>query len=620
MEKIININFQGRVIPIEETAYNSLKQYIDSLRLHFANEESSDEIINDIENRIAELLNDRLKRGAQCIVGSDLDAVIDSIGRLEDIEAAEGETNNAQKSSNTPPESSSALKGRFYRNADDKVIAGVCSGIANRTGLDPVVVRVFFVLLMGALLPIYIILWIIVPSQSLHTHITKRLFRNPDDKIIGGVCGGLAAYFRLDSRVPRFLFVLPFFVSLVSRGIHLFLWHAYWSLGPRIFVGSVGSTMFILYIILWIAIPYASSAADKMEMRGEKVDMNSLKAATQAKATAAPAPPHYSSLGRVIGILFKAFFMFIAGVIALSLFGALIGLVFAGVVAFPFTDFIVDSWGQKMLALAGAILLLGIPLLALITWIVRRLTGIHSRRHYLGYIFASLWIIGFFISIVLTADFTKDFSSKSVVEEPFAVSQPSTGKLFINVGNGQFSSFYHFHSGWVGSWNWDEDGGPFRLVNKDSLMLNTVKVKVTQSADSLYHIYKERISRGNTSEVAKDLASRISFDISQQDSIINLPKGFAINSKDKFRNQQVMVMVEVPVGKKIQFNKNINGYNWFNINVQRQRNFYYERHWDNFYNYRSNQEYIMTASGLKKTGHQETVDLRRDEEDNDDGD
>src|SRR4051794_24468037 len=99
MEKIININFQGRVIPIEETAYNKLKLYIDSLRSHFANEESSDEIINDIENRIAELLSDRLKRGSPCIVSGDISSVIDSIGRLEDIEAAEAEENIGPKTS-----------------------------------------------------------------------------------------------------------------------------------------------------------------------------------------------------------------------------------------------------------------------------------------------------------------------------------------------------------------------------------------------------------------------------------------------------------------------------------------------------------------------------------------
>src|SRR5476651_2759125 len=119
MERIININFQGRVIPIEENAYNSLKLYIDSLRKHFANEESSDEIINDIENRIAELFNDRLKRGANCIESSDVTAVIDSIGRLEDIEAAEGDENKGPKTENRQqPENTAELRGRFYRSAD----------------------------------------------------------------------------------------------------------------------------------------------------------------------------------------------------------------------------------------------------------------------------------------------------------------------------------------------------------------------------------------------------------------------------------------------------------------------------------------------------------------------
>ena len=63
MKKVININFQGRVIPIEETAFETLKQYIESLRRYFANEEGKDEIINDIENRIAEFFTEQLKKG-----------------------------------------------------------------------------------------------------------------------------------------------------------------------------------------------------------------------------------------------------------------------------------------------------------------------------------------------------------------------------------------------------------------------------------------------------------------------------------------------------------------------------------------------------------------------------
>src|SRR5579875_3275709 len=138
MQKIININFQGRVIPIEEDAYDNLKRYMDGLRAHFAKEESSDEIINDIENRIAELFTNQLKRGAGCIVNSDVNLVINNIGRLEDIETSETDTT---ANVDEVPEPTAETNNRFFRSADDKVIAGVCSGIAARIGVDPVVIR-----------------------------------------------------------------------------------------------------------------------------------------------------------------------------------------------------------------------------------------------------------------------------------------------------------------------------------------------------------------------------------------------------------------------------------------------------------------------------------------------
>ncbi len=154
MEKVININFQGRVIPIEETAYNHLKQYTDSLRRHFANEESGEEIINDIENRIAELLTAKLKQGAACINSADMNAVIDNIGRIEDLMAADGDESTSgqdrskqNRTENHPPR---AEQTRLFRNADDKIIAGVCSGIAARLNMDPVIVRILFVFLFGA--------------------------------------------------------------------------------------------------------------------------------------------------------------------------------------------------------------------------------------------------------------------------------------------------------------------------------------------------------------------------------------------------------------------------------------------------------------------------------------
>src|ERR671929_1968375 len=86
MKKVININFQGRVIPIEETAYDLLQQYVESLRRYFRDEEGRDEIINDIESRIAELMGETLKKGSTCITDADVAAIIASIGRPEDFD------------------------------------------------------------------------------------------------------------------------------------------------------------------------------------------------------------------------------------------------------------------------------------------------------------------------------------------------------------------------------------------------------------------------------------------------------------------------------------------------------------------------------------------------------
>src|ERR1044071_3714500 len=132
MKKVININFQGRVIPIEETAFEILKQYIESLRRYFANEEGRDEIINDIESRIAELFSESLKKGVTCITDEDVRAVMASMGRPEDFEEAETGTNGGttagtgpqaqgasqQSQSTGGSHGTGAARGRLVRNAD----------------------------------------------------------------------------------------------------------------------------------------------------------------------------------------------------------------------------------------------------------------------------------------------------------------------------------------------------------------------------------------------------------------------------------------------------------------------------------------------------------------------
>jgi len=642
MKKVININFQGRVIPIEETAFELLKQYIESLRVYFAKEEGRDEIINDIEGRIAELFSERLKSGVTCITDDDVNAVIASMGRPSDLEAQEAEfatvtpnassssTSGASEQTQTTSAPFTQRRQRLYRNADDKILGGVCSGLANYLGIDPVIMRIVFVIFFGVLFWVYILLWIIVPSQSFESNITKRLYRSAEQRVIGGVCGGLAAYFSIDVWIPRLIFVLPFVFGIISSGFHGFMWDWDFGFGPRVISGSFGGTLFITYIILWIAVPVAHTAAEKLEMRGEKVNFNSIantvkedleqfkvkaekwgeevkssakdfgkKASSQAKnfsnEAGYAARRTGSGFGHAISVLFRAFFIFIATIISIALFGVFVALLFGGIAIAPLTNFIFEGSFQSYLAWITLFLFFMIPLLALITWGVRRIIGVRSRKHYLGYTFAGLWTIGLICGILLIASVTRNFKNFARLdEEQIGVIQDAK-KVTVNVESRDWKSgrgdFFGIDV---------DDDWPFYTIGEDSLLLNTVKLSMAKSKDSSYHVYRVRESRGYGRANAMRTAERITFEPKRIDSIIELPQGFFINRDDKFRNQRVWIVIEVPVGKRIAFDRSIQDYKWFNVHNRDNRWDDYDDNddWDKYTDRpEPGQEYVMGADG-----------------------
>ncbi len=176
MQRIIQINIVGRVLPIEEDAYMILKDYISSLERHFSGEEGREEIITDIEARIAELFFARLSAGTPSIDKSDVLKVIETLGpasALNDGRDASGNPashfpapykQQSQSGNNNNQQQYSSR--RLYRNPNDKLIGGVCSGVANYFDIDPVIVRLVFAVLFltaGIGLLAYIIAWIIIP-------------------------------------------------------------------------------------------------------------------------------------------------------------------------------------------------------------------------------------------------------------------------------------------------------------------------------------------------------------------------------------------------------------------------------------------------------------------------
>ncbi|HYO21318.1 MAG TPA: PspC domain-containing protein, partial [Flavisolibacter sp.] len=441
MKKIININLSGRVIPIEDAAYDSLQRYIESLRRYFAKEEGRDEIINDIESRIAELMNDKIRKGAACVTEYDIEEIITAMGRVEDFEAAEGETasastvndstgganynrNNTYKQQGTHQR----FKGRLYRDENDKFLGGVCSGIAAYMNVDPTVVRLLFAIItfggfgLGFLL--YIVLWIVLPSSGVEGYSGKRFFRNPDDQILGGVCGGLAAYFNKNARTIRLIFAAPLLLNIIISVLNGIFNASELDFGiVDVAFGSLTSTFIIAYIVLWIVLPLARTPYDKMEMRGETVDVNRIRQNVQegmgsfkdrakdfgeevrsaaqrmtdraqqftrtqgadfASDFRQAARPVGTGIGHAIGVLFKAFFLFVAGVIAFALFVMVLVFTFGGL-AQPINAFLIDGTWQKAFMWGVVVLFLAVPLIGIITWIIRRVMNVRSQNRYLGW-------------------------------------------------------------------------------------------------------------------------------------------------------------------------------------------------------------------------------------------
>jgi phage shock protein PspC (stress-responsive transcriptional regulator) len=632
MKKIININFHSRVIPIEETAYDILRKYVESLKKHFAGEEGGDEIVNDIENRFAELFSDRLKKGATCITDADVEEIITSMGRPEDFDQDENSStngNSSNKSSSSFAEEATADEPRrLYRSENDKMLGGVCGGLAAYLRIDPSVVRIIYALLIlgsfGTALLLYIILWIALPPKSMVTKIRKRLFRDPDHRVIGGVASGLAAYFNVEVWIPRVIFCLPLIGGVITSIFRHATWFDYE--GP-VFLGGFGGTLFITYIILWIVLPEAQTASEKLEMRGEKIDLESIKNTIKSdlegfkqKATVVGAEmkmkaeefgaemqrksgPPRQGIGHAIGVLFKAFFLFITVIITFALVAALIGVIFSGGVVLPLKDYFIHGFWQNIMVWSVLLFFLILPVVGLLTWLIRRIIGARRGSNYLGYTFGSLWVIGLISLIFLVASFSRHFSTFSSVPDQIELTAPTNNKLIVKMDDSK-PYYIDDSDGWMGM-NWRHKG-PFFELTEDSLTLNTVRIDIIKSNDSAWHLERVRRSMGNNTSEARSLASQINFPVEQKDSILTLSRGFVITPQQQFRNQKVLLVIEMPVGKKILMKRNLEDFKWFNVNRKRWRNNGVDIEWgdsdnDDINSWTPEVEYVMTENGLERT-------------------
>ena len=212
MKKTLNINLAGYPFTIDDDAYNLLKDYLDTIRYAFETQEDTEDLASDIESRIAEILVEKENGKFRIINKEEVSEVIERIGRpSEFIEVEETQIN-------TEP---------HIENPDETIHPKSSSENHDTTPppYDP-------------------------SKYSKNPFVRKRIFRDPQGAMLGGVCAGIAAYLHIDVTVVRLLTVLLFFLS--------------------------ATTVAIIYIILWIVIPEAHTPLQRMQMLGEDTTVENI--------------------------------------------------------------------------------------------------------------------------------------------------------------------------------------------------------------------------------------------------------------------------------------------------------------------------------------------------------
>ena len=275
MKKNITINLCGRLFQIDEDAYELLQQYIESLRQSFGHEEGGEEIVNDIEARIAELFSELNQQGIEAITIEHVKDIITRIGKPEELTGEEEKSDNG------------GHKYDSFRTAAQ----GFRDNVRARTA-------------------------------------GKRLYRNPNDKMVAGVLSGIAAYTASDVTWWRIGYVLLVLGSNFLFGPILHVIH----MG---FFFHVNLAFILFYFILAIVLPVADTPKQVLEMKGKDVTPQNL--ADVVVEDKQPVQRRRGCLGSVFSVIFSilvAFFVAIASIVGLVLLVSLLLIIVSLVIVF----------------------------------------------------------------------------------------------------------------------------------------------------------------------------------------------------------------------------------------------------------------------------------------------
>jgi phage shock protein PspC (stress-responsive transcriptional regulator) len=559
MKKTIQINIAGMVFNIEEDAYDKLSNYLSSIKQYFSSYEGNEEIVSDIEARIAEKFWTNQRSESQPVITIDgVNELIKSMGSVADFEAIEEvedlrgkqpTTDTREQTTESSSESTSTTSRttepkRLYRDVKRKALGGVLAGLAHYFNIDVVWMRIIFLLLFFGLPPInddfgpisgfvflgYFVCWIVFPPNANldEDKKIKKFYRDNDNKVLGGVCSGLAAYFGVDITVIRLLFVL---------GVFLF------------------GTGFLAYIILWIVAPKAQTLTQKMEMKGEPVTLSNIETNIKESINVDKNAPENALTKillfpfRLIGIIIKGLgdilrnlgpvARVIAGIVLMVFSLAMIVAVVVSVAAFfgvvsgiEGTDFFDHSpfrmFTQDINPMIGffAFLAMFTPFLALLLvgliFLSNRRIG--NRNFWISLL--GLWLAGLMGTGILATKYALNFKKKGRVEQTKNFPFTLTGNnLVLDANNNQVDDF---------------DG--FQIKGDVDVNLQGYEGKELK----LEQRFK---ASGRTKAEADANAKNVLYNILQKDSTLTFDMKILLPENVRFRGQDLDMTLYIPYDK-----------------------------------------------------------------------
>lgn len=494
MKKNFTVNIGGRIFHIDEDAYEILSVYLDRLRIHFQPEEGAEEILGDIEFRLAEMLAQKLSDEKQVINKADIEETIALMGDPSEMESEPGETAGPQ------------TRKRFYRNPDEKIIGGVCGGMAAYFHIDPLWIRLAFVVVtflgLGVGVIAYLVIWLLVPEARTTTerlemrgkkiniqNIEESLKEELQDlnKRFKGLTGEAQVAARRTARQGKNVFeqVFGFILSLFG---HFF----------RAIVVLFGLILIAVGVFLLIGILISFLAYEHV---------------------------YYVSSYGINTFSIPAFLNILVG---------------------P---------SDQSLALIGIALVTGIPLLMMIYIGSRLIFRFKAKSRFVGIPAFGLFLAGLIFCAVSGLHIMKNFSQSSTSQKTERLTSPKENTLKIRIKEDQNLKklLDEDHSFEIGSWN--------ILSNEDtSISFGRPSLEIIRSVNDTFYLSLMGTSRGKDRNQALQRATSIRYKFVQNDTALLLDPYFFLPPKEKFRGQKLKIVVSVPKGKHIDLQRDADEY------------------------------------------------------------